>query len=335
MILFISLSCQEGPYTIFENIVNDDPIKDYELDNKLNVMQIAATTDNYYIACGKLMRNAKTSSPPHWTSIGVGGGFVVAVAVAEPYIFAGIVNDDGTGKLVYVDEDNLALGVTDITPGSVDQIVKLKTLGGGVVASVRYTDGTFRLYDISVGSQTQIGSIAVTDPIIDFTENGTYCITATDIMNNSGTPYNPVDTYTFTSIFYNSDDANYYAGTANGYLLRTDDPSTTAWEPSPKQTFSKNGITSDVRFISITNLDSNKIITGTRGAGFYTVDTATFDTTGIVRFDLSAKRELFEGVIECIHEDGGTVFFGTMGAGLWSNTWDEPSATWTAEWTRG
>src|SRR3989304_3703815 len=96
--VLLFFSCSEGLYTIFNNIVDDTPITDNQLENNLNVMAMGKTTsNNYYIACGDMRR--RSDSGIDWSRISVSGGIHNTLAVDGNIIYVGVVYTDGIGKL--------------------------------------------------------------------------------------------------------------------------------------------------------------------------------------------------------------------------------------------
>lgn len=330
VVLIFLFSCYAGPYTLFENVVNDDPIADNELDNKLDVTQIAATATNYYITCGLL--RAKPIAGGGWSTINLGGGFANTVAVRNTDVYVGVVYTNGTGRL-YVYHEGTGIVDPPLTlPGvgaDLNQVVKLKNVGGNIIASIRIqSTGLYTLYNVTAGSAIVSG---IADPITDFTNNN-YFVAGNNVYNGSGTVVSFADpVYIYSSIF--DDGTAYYVGTANGILLRAAAPGPANWTASSAFTYTKGGKTMYVRFSDFEELDADTLAVATRGTGFYAIDTTEAFPAGITRFSDATKRELFEGAVEDIFNDAGKVFFCTMGAGLWNNEWASGSG-WGETWTR-
>jgi len=324
--LAVGLGCYEGPYTIFENITNDDPISDNELDNKLDVPQMTATTDYYYIACGKLRRRPKTGTS--WETIAV-SGFVNTVAASGTDVYAGAIQSDGTGKLYRYSETS---GLSEITLTDIDQILRLKNIDGSIISSCRYNSENYGLYNV-VSSSNLIEDIS--EPITDFTANN-YFTTISHIYNNSKTIIDPTSsTFNYVSIYYDPGESRYYVGTKNGVVLKSNNasPNSSGWTVCTTKTYTKNGKTQAVIFSYFERLDNDNLVVATRGAGFFTLAKNSFPD-GLTRFDDTTKRELYEGAIEFIYNNGETtplIFFCTMNAGLWHNSWNPG---WSAIWTR-
>lgn len=328
--LALSLACYEGPYTIFENITNDDPISDNELDNKLDITQMTATTNYYYIACGKLRRRLKTGTS--WETISV-SGFVNTVAAKDTDVYVGAIQSDATGRLYRYSEGS---GLSEISLTDINQILRLKNIAGSIIASVRYTGGSYGLYNVST-SNTLINEVS--EPITDFTANNYFTTISHiyNIYNSTKQAINPTSsTYSYVCIYYDSTEQRYYVGTKNGVVLKstTETPSSSNWTACSTKTYTKNGKTQAVVFAYFESLDDDTLVVATRGAGFFTLVKNSFPDN-LTRFDDTTKRELYEAAIEFIYNNGETtplIFFCTMNAGLWHNSWQ--SSSWGKTWTR-
>ncbi|HEQ71043.1 MAG TPA: hypothetical protein ENN69_01010 [Spirochaetia bacterium] len=335
-ILGLALSCEEGLYTVFDNVVNDDPIDDNSLSNEISVTAMTEYGTDYYIATGKLRR--RQISGGGWSSVSIGtSGFVNSVAANGSAVYASIVKNDGTGLLWNATSPpGSAVGTL---PAGLKNVLKVKNIGGQILISIQMNDGSFTLYNVSTSSSIATG---LTAPITDFT-NGNHYVAGDSVYQNGSsiTPDSVIyGTHMYLSIYYDSDNHRYYLGTTDGKVFQSDDdtPTTTEWKMTlATYRYYSNGRRTSVRFCSFENLDATTIAVGTQGYGFYTFDSSVpFDDVNnpdpLVHFPDSAKRELYEGAIPDIHVNGATVFFCTMNSGLWRNEWD--GSGWGSTWTR-
>ena len=138
---------------------------------------------------------------------------------------------------------------------------------------------------------------------------------------------------------YDTADSRILVSTNDGYILRSTDATgtSTPWEQNSEQCTYNNGSTDlPVPFTEIVRLNSNLYLVGSRGAGFWIIDWTVSDPKDRVkRWSGSSYSDLYNGSIEKIFVDTdftpNHIFFCTIGAGLWDNTYD---TDWGTTWTR-
>jgi hypothetical protein len=353
LIILLFFSCSEGLNTIFDNIANDNQITNRSLDDDLYVMAMTkydpGTGDHYYIACGDIRSRAATGG--HWPGVsGFPSGIKNTVAADGTDLYVGIVYDNGTGNLFRLGSPTVPI----LNPLVVKNVVKVKNTGGIIYAAYQKTDTnkTYSVCDSGGAEVGWVGAMSLTDSIDDFDNNsGTLAIVSGSYVylgNNTDIAPSPANTY--SGIYYVPKvpiaDSRFYLATSNGllYVSTIAAPAAfTDWTPSDVTfKYIKSGRDYDVRFSEFRLIDgSNILLVGTHGSGFYTIDTtlAFQEDVGIVRFKDASKNDLYNGAVESFYVDASVpatprVFFCTMHAGLWDNTWDIATKTWGPTWTR-
>ncbi|MBN1524778.1 MAG: hypothetical protein JW904_09855 [Spirochaetales bacterium] len=327
--ILLIFSCTDGLTTIFENINNDVLIQDNALDNELNIMGIAQDATSYYIACGKL--RTRLFGEASWSNVDTGSSGIHNTLVSNGTdVYAGVVDDTGIGTLRVLSGGTWSPAAT---PANFQQAGRMKYISGVYLMSYFKDDGTYSLA-VNFTENATVNGLDLATPVTDMLPGPIFTVGNT--VYNNGTDVTPNTAYTYTSLGYNPGGTGpaYFLGTTNGVVYySTAAPSAPGdWTALPTQTFSLRGVTTNVRFGTFLQVEPDYMLVGTTNYGFFQIDAAAL---AIDHFNDASKYDLYYGGIEAIHKDttNDTVFFGTMGSGLWYNTF--VGGLWTGLWTRG
>jgi len=321
------LSCDDGLSTLFTTIQNDTKISDSGLENNISVLDMGLVTigpdQYYYIACGNVRRRPVTGNGSDWGSVSTGAnGIANTLATNGTVIYAGVVNDNAVGTVRYFNGT-----IWDVTPTALPadfkQAVNIKYNSGSGQFYISYLkdDNT---YSITNGGFVDQGYSFPT-PVTDMVDDNNFVTGGSVYLNGSAVATLPGTGYTYSAIF---DFGGYiYVGTRNGTIHRTNDDGAT-WETLGSYT-SPLGSRPKVKFTTFAQANADHLFVGTANYGFYELDATAFTAK---HFSDSSKPDLYNGSIECFYRNNETVFIGSMGHGLWRNTYSAATATWGDTW---
>jgi hypothetical protein len=367
LLLFI-ISCSEGDFTIFYQVINEKAIQDTDLNNTLtdqSVMKVdfsaPGNPDRYYVASGKIFTRVITSN--NWDSVSnqtsndekLCSGLAV---FGGNTLFGSFYSTDGKNFGLYtVDIDTeLAPSPKDITWNPVsNQFVDGKQVGdlkmvlfisvkAGNNYSLVYFNGGYGEVSFDLSKTLPV-------PVRDVTFDGLeyWYITGSRIYQTSGS----IDSADligaggprvsgperFEGIIYTKDN-QMYVSTSEGHIWFRDNGGT--WDPNPAhfKYQASTAVEDDVWFTKFLEVpDTNPaspihmVVVGTHGAGFFEID-ETQQLADIERFGNTSKKELYSGSVGAffVDPDDDTFFVLTLGSGLWrSKLTDGNWESWTWE----
>jgi hypothetical protein len=373
LILFIAgflLSCSEGDFTIFYQVINEKAIQDNDLDNTLSVqgmervdLSASAQPDRYYIAAGKIFTRTVTSD--NWDSVSNQTDnderLCNGLAVYAGYLVGSFYSVDGKHYGLYRVSIDAAFAAspkniawTPVTDGNVagKRIGSLKVAGSYLFVSLRNGDDTYSLAYTSNGTLYNIadfaGSSVLFAPVRDVMYDGGnyWYITGSAIYSGGvgsvtqvpGTPTVSGDER-FEGIIHTSN-GNIYLSTSRGIIWLY---SGGTWTSRHFDYQASSAVKDDVWFTQFLEVQDtggspvHMVVVGTHGAGFFEINDGAADPLGsIERFANTSKKELYSGSAGGFFvadvDDNYAFFVLTLGSGLWrSRLKDGNWESWTWE----
>jgi hypothetical protein len=332
----LALSCNEGTNTLFDNIINDTPIRNNnQLGNTANVPAMTKIVTTYYAAVGKIRFRADSATI--WDSLTLATGIHYTLATDGANLYCGVFDGpDGsaTGHLYQYNPGTAETTVVNIA--GLKSIVKVKNFGSNVYASYKKTDNTYSLWSITTGLELPgLGALNLTAPIVDFVFDGVnvlfVCGTSVYMGSTMGsTAFDNLPSNPYAGITYDTTLNRIMVSTLNGLIFQSDDAVGSNWTSYGPYTYMRNSTSTNAPFGEFIMVSANYFLVGTSGAGFWYIDTSS--TWAADRWNGTAQAELYNGAINSFYVDATRVFFCTIGAGLWDNTY--AAGAWGGTWTR-
>jgi hypothetical protein len=336
LILFIAgflLSCSEGDFTIFYQVINEKAIQDNDLDNTLSVQgmeRVDLTTNwsqpnRYYIAAGKIFTRTVTSD--NWDSVSNQTDNDERLCNGLAFygvntLFGSFYSVDGKHYGLYRVSIDAAFAAspkdiawTPVTDGNVagKRIGSLKVVNGVLFISVRDGDeyslvsfnGSYSIVEFNEPPLLTTDKLPV--PVRDVTFDGGnfWCITGSKIYKGSslsvtqepGTPTVSGDER-FEGIVHTSN-GNIYLSTSRGIIWLY---SGGTWTSRHFDYQASSAVKDDVWFTQFLEVQDtggspvHMVVVGTHGAGFFEINDGAADPLGsIERFANTSKKELYSG----------------------------------------
>jgi len=362
-ILIGIISCSEGDFTIFYQVVNEKAIQDSNLENTLSIHGMVHVNGRYYIAASRIFTRADNSSDWDAVSNTTNNSENLCNSIVKfgSYVYATFYSKDGqyfglyrvaTADLVAPNEKNITWNPIVDTSGNNNiedntQVNILRVIGGThLFVSIKDGDDYHIAYSTN-GNDYYLVNLGVLDtftsPVKDVAYNtivGQYWfllairVYETDNLSIAaeevvGATVLPLSERYEGIICTNSN--RVYISTSEGTIYLYDNG---AWSSDSFKYITSTGQDENVwftKFIEVTDT-TIELVVGSRGSGFYEINEDN-GLSDIERFDNTSKRELYAGSVENFFVDSNDNFFVlTMGAGLWSSKrtngeWD----TWTWE----
>jgi hypothetical protein len=171
LLVALSLSCNEGTNTLFEDIINDTPIQNNnQLGNTANVPSMTKIGSTYYAATGVIRYRADSDTT--WYTLSLATGYHNTVATDGTNLYAGVVYDNGTGDLYqYVPGSGTITKV--IIAADLKYIFRVKNFDNAVYASYEKTDGSYAVCKVTGTTGSELGgfvSLNTKSPLSDFVD---------------------------------------------------------------------------------------------------------------------------------------------------------------------
>jgi hypothetical protein len=358
--LTIVFSCSEGDFTIFYQVVNEQMIKDSDLENKLTVMGMVNAGGRYYIAAGKIFTRGVDSD--NWDSVSNqnlqnGENMCDSMALFGSYLYASFYAKDGKSfGLYYVNPVPSPNTFTwyELT-GDADiankQANDLKVVNGNLFVSVENNNGTYSLaytndndptdgqnYDLITFDASDTISTNIRD--LDWDGVHYWYLTGEKIYQATPGPSGATeyaggptisDSERYEGIVC-TDENNIYISTSKGNIWFYNG----SWTSKHFKYVAGDGSDENVWFTKFLQVPGaatvDMIVVGTRGVGFYEIN-EDLGLDDINRFANTSKSELYRGSVELFFNNSNTLFVLTAGTGLWrSNLQTDGSwGRWTWE----
>jgi len=361
--IFIGIiSCSEGDFSIFYQVVNEKAIQDSNLENTLSIHGMVHVNGRYYIAASRIFTRADNSSDWDAVSNTTNNSENLCNSIVKfgSYVYATFYSKDGqyfglyrvaTADLVAPNEKNITWNPIVDTSGNNNiedntQVNILRVIGGThLFVSIKDGDDYHIAYSTN-GNDYYLVNLGVLDtftsPVKDVAYNtivGQYWfllairVYETDNLSIAaeevvGATVLPLSERYEGIICTNSN--RVYISTSEGTIYLYDNG---AWSSDSFKYITSTGQDENVwftKFIEVTDT-TIELVVGSRGSGFYEINEDN-GLSDIERFDNTSKRELYAGSVENFFVDSNDNFFVlTMGTGLWrskrtSGEWD--SWTW-------
>lgn len=355
------LSCTESSNAIFYTLENETKVVDNSLNNTLTVVSLVRDGTNYYAAAGSIFyRAASGAADTTWKPANLSGVTDTSGAkmlcnklvVFNSRYFASFVSRDGSEYGLY---STGSLGST-ITWDAVaspniagKQIDNLMVVNSTLLAATRESSSpnTYNLYYSTDGTTFSAADALTGQPlaVIDAAYNSSasmyWVITGSKIFKGSSLSALSEITYTsplsvpvqgFGGIFYSGGFSRLFVSTKNGIIYSSGDDGTT-WDTVYGNSVKVSG--KEVPFGGFVQVTGSLLFTATNGYGFYRITGDITKDGNVTRFPGSTISELYNGIIINFYVDSTTipptVFIGTYGSGLWSNTTPDSDTGWKWE----
>lgn len=338
IIIILFITCTYERHSVFWAVIEDRPELNLNLDDDLSIIGMTDDGTDYYVAtAGSLWKRPisgnDSAETDQWISFSRPEDAVNCLAFTghDSGIYASFMLSDNTFGLYRGEmaEDPAWTAVTDTdVQGAGIQVTNLFSVNNTLFASIMINSTSHSLFYLDGTDFIATGIQGAGKPVTSVTWDNTYfwAVAGDQVYRDpapdnfqafSNLPETEENEY-FYALYFSANNNTYYLSLNNGLVYASTDPDTDWPENSGEQIINEVNI----NFTVIAEIDSN-ILVGTTRKGFY--QTKDGDITILERHEDELISDINQSSILnfYIDESENTVFFLTIGYGLYRNTYTE------------